>query len=216
MCAKTPSREYPFFSQTAQAATSEIAAAFFLSQDELFDRQTRITEWRSRLADDREISKRISQGDADSFDAFYRENAPRLQVFLRQIIGNPQAAEDIVQETFTQIWNRPNGFQPERAPLRAYLYGIGRKRAADWWRKQRPSNQASEDQVSVCQAETVSIVGDAFRRLAAEQRTLLWLREVEGQSYAELAVILEIPVGTVRSRLFAAREALRKVWLSTR
>ena len=216
MCAKTPSREYPFFSQTAQAATSEIAAAFFLSQDELFDRQTRITEWRSRLADDREIWKRISQGDADSFDAFYRENAPRLQMFLRQIIGNPQAAEDIVQETFTQIWNRPNGFQPERAPLRAYLYGIGRKRAADWWRKQRPSNQASEDQVSVCQAETVSIVGDAFRRLAAEQRTLLWLREVEGQSYAELAVILEIPVGTVRSRLFAAREALRKVWLSTR
>ena len=190
--------------------------SFFLSQDELFDRQTRITEWRSRLADDREIWKRISQGDADSFDAFYRENAPRLQVFLRQIIGNPQAAEDIVQETFTQIWNRPNGFQPERGPLRAYLYGIGRKRAADWWRKQRPSDRASEDQVSVCQAETVSIVGDAFRRLAEEQRTLLWLREVEGQSYAELAVILEIPVGTVRSRLFAAREALRRVWLSTR
>ena len=218
---KTGVRENPFprisfLSQTARAATSEIAAAFFLSQDELFDRQTRITQWRSRLADDREIWKRISQGDADSFDAFYRENAPRLQVFLRQIIGNPQAAEDIVQETFTQIWNRPNGFQPERGPLRAYLYGIGRKRAADWWRKQRPSDRVSEDQVSVCQAETVSIVGDAFRRLAEEQRTLPWLREVEGQSYAELAVILEIPVGTVRSRLFAAREALRRVWLSTR
>jgi RNA polymerase sigma-70 factor (ECF subfamily) len=166
------------------------------------------------LADDRELWKRISQGDADSFDAFYRENAPRLQVFLRQITGNRQAAEDIMQETFTQIWSRPNGFQPERGTLRAYLYGIGRKRAADWWRKQGDSDLATGDQGSISQTETVSIVGDAFRRLAEEQRALLWLREVEGQSYAELAVILEIPVGTVRSRLFAAREALRRIWLN--
>lgn len=166
------------------------------------------------MADDRELWKRISQGDADSFDAFYRENAPRLQVFLRQITGNRQAAEDIMQETFTQIWSRPNGFQPERGTLRAYLYGIGRKRAADWWRKQGDSDLATGDQGSISQTETVSIVGDAFRRLAEEQRALLWLREVEGQSYAELAVILEIPVGTVRSRLFAAREALRRIWLN--
>ena len=168
------------------------------------------------MADDREIWKRISQGDADSFDAFYRENAPRLEVFLRQVLGNPQAAEDVMQETFTQIWNRPNGFQPERGTLRAYLYGIARKRAADWWRRQGFSDRASEDQVSVCQTENSSIVGDSFRRLAEDQQTLLWLREVEGQSYTELAVILEIPVGTVRSRLFAAREALRRIWLNRR
>jgi RNA polymerase sigma factor (sigma-70 family) len=117
------------------------------------------------LADDRELWKRISQGNADSFDAFYRENAPRLQVFLRQFIGDRQAAEDIVQETFTQIWNRPSGFHPERGTLRAYVYGIARKRAADWWRKQGPSDRASEDRVSVCKTETVLIVGDAFRRL---------------------------------------------------
>ena len=66
------------------------------------------------------------------------------------------------------------------------------------------------------QAEISSLIGDAFKRLDTEQRTLLWLREVEGQSYAELAKILEIPVGTVRSRLFAAREALRTIWLSER
>ena len=194
----------------------ESVAAFFLSLDEPFDRETRITEWRSRLADDREIWKKISQGDADSFDTLYRENAPRLLLFVRRVIGDPQAAEDVVQEMFTQIWNRPNGFQPERGTLLAYLYGIAGKRAADWWRKQGPSDRASEDQVSVCQTETVSIVGDAFRRLPEEQRKLLWLREVEGRSYAEIAVILEIPVGTVKSRLFAAREALRRIWLNTR
>ena len=80
------------------------------------------------MADDREIWKRISQGNADAFDAFYRENAPRLLVFLRQVYANPQAAEDIVQETFTQIWTRRNGFQPERGffvPISTGLRGSG-------------------------------------------------------------------------------------------
>jgi RNA polymerase sigma-70 factor (ECF subfamily) len=167
------------------------------------------------LPDDRELWEKIVKGDAASFDAFYRENAPRLQAFLRQVVGNPQAAEDVAQETFIQIWSRPNGFQPERGALRAYLYGIGRKRAAEWWRKQSPREQESESAVSIAHSETASVVGDAFGRLPEEQRTLLWLREVEGQSYAELATILEIPIGTVRSRLFAAREALRTIWRGT-
>ena len=67
-----------------------------------------------------------------------------------------------------------------------------------------------------CKAETQSLIGNAFDKLPAEQRTLLWLREVEGQSYAELAEILEIPEGTVRSRLFAARKALRQIWHTAR
>jgi len=62
--------------------------------------------------------------------------------------------------------------------------------------------------------ETSSLLSDALSHLSEEQRSLLWLREVERLSYGELAHALEIPVGTVRSRLFAAREALRKVWRS--
>lgn len=168
------------------------------------------------MANDREIWERISRRDADAFDAFYKENAPRLQAFLRQFVGNRQAAEDVVQETFTQVWRQPNGFQPERGTLRAYLFGIGRKRAAEWWRRQKPSDDVTEDRAEACDTEIHSIVSDIFRRLPEEQRILLWLREVEGQSYAELAATLEIPVGTVRSRLFAAREALRKIWQSKR
>jgi RNA polymerase sigma-70 factor (ECF subfamily) len=91
---------------------------------------------------------------------------------------------------------------------------MARKRAAEWWRKQKPTEELAEEREDGArnQAEVRSAVGDAFRRLPAEQRALLWLREVEGQSYAELAASLGVPVGTVRSRLFAAREALRAVW----
>jgi RNA polymerase sigma-70 factor (ECF subfamily) len=170
--------------------------------------------WRKKLTDDEEVWKKISNADAAAFDAFYRESAPRLRAFLRHIVGNPQAAEDVAQDAFTQIWIRPNGFQPERGSLRGYLYGIARKRAAEWWRNQTPSDGAAGPEPSDCKTEAASVMGDALARLPEEHRALLWLREVEGQSYAELAVILEIPIGTVRSRLFAAREALRKIWRS--
>jgi RNA polymerase sigma-70 factor (ECF subfamily) len=173
------------------------------------------------MADDQEIWKRISQGDERAFEDFYSQTAPRLQIFLRQIVGSQEAAEDIAQETYSRLWNRLNGYKPEVGQLRAYLYGAARKQAVDWWRKQSSSQRASGDQTVeeiavACQAEKSSIVEDAFRRLPTDQRALLWLREVEGQSYEELAEILEIPIGTVRSRLFAAREALRRIWHDNR
>ena len=164
------------------------------------------------MTDDRELWERICRGDARAFDALYRTHAPKLEGFLRQILGSRQAAEDVMQETFTQIWQRPNGFEPERGSLSSYLFGAGRKRAAEWWRKRDAQSTALWNEPTECKTETASIVSDAFARLPEEQRTLIWLREVEGQSYAELAEILEIPVGTVRSRLFAAREELRRVW----
>ena len=155
--------------------------------------------------------------DAVAFDAVYRENAPRLRAFLRQIVGSFQAAEDLTQEIFTQLWSRPNTFEPSRGSVRAFLFGIGRHRAADWWRCSKPEDPFEEPreqtQCAACDPERGSAIADALDHLPEEQRTLLWLREVEGQSYAELAVILDIPVGTVQSRLFMARQALREIWL---
>jgi RNA polymerase sigma-70 factor, ECF subfamily len=166
------------------------------------------------LAEDHELWERIRRGEAQAFDSFYREMGPRLLGFLRQMVGNRQAAEDVMQETFTQMWRSPNGFAPERGTLRTYVFGVARKRVAEWWRNRGSADGGAIEERTECKTETASLVGDAFQRLPEEQRSLLWLREVEGQSYAELAQILEVPVGTVRSRLFTAREELRKVWHS--
>ena len=168
------------------------------------------------MAEEYELWERIRRGEAQAFDAFYREMGPQLLGYLRQIVGNCQAAEDVMQETFTQMWRSPNGFTPERGTLRAYLFGVARKCAAEWWRKRGSVDGSPIEEPAECKNEIASLVGDALQRLPEEQRSLLWLREVEGQSYAELAQILEIPVGTVRSRLFSAREELRMVWYATR
>ena len=167
------------------------------------------------MTNDPELWRQIHRGNAEAFESFYRETAPRLRAFLQHAVGNPQTAEDLMQETFTQVWRQPNGFQPERGSLRAYLYGIARKRAAEWWRAQNPQGKEIEHNPVMERGEIISVLGDALARLPEEQRMLLWLREVEGQSYAELAEVLAIPVGTVKSRLFAAREALREIWNST-
>ena len=159
--------------------------------------------------DDRQLWEGIRRKDASAFDALYRTYGAGLQGFLKQLLGNRQTAEDVTQETFASIWQHANGFDPERGTLRSYVFGAGRKRAAEWWRKQRPQSLSAREPAEACKAETQSLIGNAFDKLPPEQRNMLWLREVEGQSYAELAEVLGIPEGTVRSRLFAARKALR-------
>jgi RNA polymerase sigma-70 factor, ECF subfamily len=168
------------------------------------------------MTHDGDLWERIRQGDARVFEDFYQQNAPKLKGFLRQLLGHTQTAEDVTQEAFLQLWRRPNGFHPEDGSLRAYLFGIGRKCAAEWWRQRKAEMQEPVAPSERALHETASLVDDAFSRLDAEQRSLLWLREVEGQSYEELAHILGIPLGTVRSRLFTAREKLRSIWRGER
>jgi len=165
------------------------------------------------LLEDEELWNRIVGGDARQFSGWYQMQAPRLKIFLRHLLGSEQVAEDVMQETFTQIWRRPVGYEAGRGSLRAWLYGAARRRAAEWRRKQKPEEAMESEPAQASGIERSSMLADAMARLSAEQRTLLWLREVEGHSYQELAEILDIPVSTVRSRLHAAREALRQLWL---
>jgi len=189
---------------------------------ELFPPSARISQWRRYLHNDRELWKRISAGDADAFEAWYRETAPRLRAFLHRRTGSPQSADDLMQDIYTQIWCRPQGFDPDRGTLRVWLFGIAHKQAAEWWRRQRPVDSIDQDmqplegEPSQPLSETRSIVADALKRLTADERSIIWLREIEGRSYAELATILDIPLGTVRSRLFAARQSLRAIWQGAR
>jgi RNA polymerase sigma-70 factor (ECF subfamily) len=164
------------------------------------------------MPSDDELWQKVRKGDADAFADFYRAYAPPLRRFLHWYLGNSQAEEDVAQETFLQLWRTPNGFNPARAPLKRYLFGMARKRAADWWRR-RPST--TPDAVPECQmpaAEAGTLLENTLAQLDPESRTLVWLRHAEGYSYVELAEILQIPLGTVRSRLFTARERLRQVW----
>jgi len=162
---------------------------------------------------ERELWERLKRGDAGAYGGFYRQHAARLQAFLRRYLGDAKAAEDVAQEAFLQLWQNPDGFNPAGATLRAYLFGIATKRAADWWRHRAREERAAASCQAKLPSEAASLMEDALARLEPEPRSLLWLREVEGYSCAELAAMLDIPLGTVKSRLFAARGQLRCIWM---
>ena len=148
--------------------------------------------------------------DAAAFGRLYQQQGASIRQFLRLALRDRFAADDLTQETFLHLWRRPSAFDPGRGNIKAYLLGIARKKAADWWRRHRPH---SPEAPATARAETEPLaIRQALEQLPEDLRTVLWLREAEGYSYEELAKILRIPSGTVRSRLHSARQQLRKVW----
>jgi len=159
------------------------------------------------------LQSQMTGRDSAVFERAYLDHFPRVRGFLRVYLGNNAAVEDVAQDTFLQLWLHPHRFDPARSSLKTYLLGIARKKAADWWRHSQPDADAGPEQASQPQGDALPLQ-DALAQLDPELRNVLWLREAEGYSYEELAGILDIPVGTVKSRLFGAREQLRRIWNS--
>ncbi|RYJ00149.1 MAG: sigma-70 family RNA polymerase sigma factor [Acetobacteraceae bacterium] len=141
---------------------------------------------------------------------------PRLRRFARVLTRGGDQADDLVQETLLRAITAQAQFEPG-TNLRAWLFTILRHaRAAAARRAARsPIMEAEtlpESAVSGGQEERQAMrdVATAFRQLASIHREALWLVVVEGLDYAEAARILNVPPGTLRSRLSRAREALRQ------
>jgi len=163
------------------------------------------------MREDDELWAQVVGHNAEAFEEFYQSLYPRVRRFLMICLGNVSAIDDVAQDTFLQLWHRPQGFDPSRSTLKTYLFGIARKKAADWWRHQ----SRSESPPAAAASEGVGsslLLKDAFEQLRPESQSVLWLREIEGYSYDELARILDVPLGTVKWRLFEARQELRRVW----
>lgn len=128
------------------------------------------------------------------------------------------AAEDAAQETFVKAWLALPRFRESAGSLRGWLCRIAANAATDLHRRARPAAELGEDVASreaspAEQAEVderAQVVRQALAQLPPASRTALVLREYEGLSYAEIADTLDIPLGTVMSRLNYARGRLRE------
>lgn len=147
------------------------------------------------------------------------ELLPRLRRFARSLAGNPDDADDVVQVALERALQRASQWREDAGGLDAWMFGIVRNAWLDEVRaRQRRGRMfvAGEDGDTVGVAAVdayleVMSVEAAMARLPLEQREAVALVLVEGLSYREAATMLEVPVGTLTSRLARGRQALQRM-----
>ena len=150
-------------------------------------------------------------GSACNLDELYRTVGPRLLVYFQQRLRNEHTAKDLLQETFAAVVRRPDGLRLSASP-RAYLFGIARNLSAEAHRRFRPSEELPLELPGETPPQDdprLEAVREAISKLNPALREIMELRLQSELSYEEIAEVLDIPVGTVRSRLHHAVKQLR-------
>ena len=176
------------------------------------------TASRDGACDDAASLGRIGQGDEDAMAAFYRAHSRVVLAQVLLVVGERALAEEILQDTMLAVWRGAGSFRGESS-VRSWVIGIARRQTRDRLRARRLrvvddtflAEQAGSgpgpDVLALDRAELAEVMS-AIRELAASHRELLGLVFGSGLSLPEVAGVLDIPVGTVKSRLTAARAAL--------
>ena len=159
---------------------------------------------------DEQLMMEFRGGAADAFTELFERYRHPIYGFFRRRVDQPARAEELAQETFLAVVKAAKRYQPS-ARFRTYLYGIAMKLLMAERRKAGRETEAITDNVAAHNSapDAAIWIRRAVEALGPEHREALMLREYEQLSYEEIAALLEIPVNTVRSRLFRARAALK-------
>ena len=178
---------------------------------------------------DQQLVKRVQQGDKRAFDLLVIKYQHKIVAIVGRYIRDSFEVHDVVQEAFIKAYRALANFRGESA-FYTWLYRIAINTAKNHLvaRGRRPpssdvdvdeaeyygGSQALKDidtpEHNLFRDELQEVVNDAIRDLPEDLRTAVTLRELEGLSYEEIAEVMGCPVGTVRSRIFRAREAIDK------
>lgn len=174
------------------------------------------------------LVRRVGTGDEDAFRTLYRRCQGPVYRFALHMSGKPEIAEDITQEVFLTLIRDGDRFDPSRGVLQAYLLGIGRNLLLRRFEKERvfvafPGSREGDESgpqtkmehanlvvpaVDLLRNERIRRVRDAVLRLPANYREVVVLCDLQELSYEEAASVLQVAVGTVRSRLHRGRNLL--------
>lgn len=166
---------------------------------------------------DETLLARVAQGDVDAFQIFYQRHAGRVLAYARQIGRDDSIAEDIVQEVFTAVWTRAGTFRPDRGDAAGWLYVLLRNKLVDHWRRHggRHGEELPEDAALAAAVQDGSdarlIVRQALSRVDPGPREAIEMAYFGGLTYEETAGQLNLPVGTLKSRIRKGLQAMREM-----
>lgn len=180
----------------------------------------------SGFIDDQGLIEACRAGETEAFGILVRRYQDRLYPTVLRLTGCAEDAQDLLQETFLRAFEKLGKFHGDSAFF-TWLYRIAINLALSGRRKRRPvgrsggktldengigpvvDHRSSDPSLPLEHAERDQIIQDALNALAADHRAVVVMKEYDGLRYEEIAAILGIPVGTVRSRLHRARCELR-------
>ena len=169
-------------------------------------------------ADEADVA-RARAGDTAAFAALVRRHQDRVFGFILRMLDARDEAMELTQDVFVKAWQALPGWRPE-ARFSTWLLQIARNAALDQLRRRRVVQFAPLDdgmdvadtapgpEARYASRQRQALLENALQQIAAEHREILLLREIEDLSYGELAAVLGIAEGTVKSRLARARAAL--------
>jgi RNA polymerase sigma-70 factor (ECF subfamily) len=179
-------------------------------------------------SDDRELVHACRAGKTEAFGVLITRYQTRLFPTLHRLLGSVEDAEDILQDTFVRAYEKLDQFQGDSS-FYTWIYRIAVNLALSGHRKRRvrsllrivhqriddggaqpvDTSLESDPSFPLERAETEKLVQDALNHLGPEHRAVIVLKDFDGRRYEEISSILEVPIGTVRSRLHRARWELR-------
>ena len=194
----------------------------------------------NQAAADQELMRRVVSGDESAFSSFYNRLAPGLFSLIYHILQDQKASEDVLQESFVQMWKKAGTYDAERSSVFTWAVMIARNKAIDRARARQRRTRATE--AAVAEAETLS--GDAvhgkgppvgavpatdkvaeqnddrqriraaLHEIGDAQREVITLAFFSGLTQSEISAKLSAPLGTVKARirrgLLALRDILRR------
>jgi RNA polymerase sigma-70 factor (ECF subfamily) len=163
---------------------------------------------------DEELMQAFKRGEALAFRELFDRYKNPIYGFVRRRVDDPSRAEEITQDVFLALVQQQKNYEV-RASFRTFLYRIALNRVASERRKMAEAPALDPEVAVGGDIGVVQQVREALARLEPEQREIVMLREYQGLSYQEIAQVLNVPVGTVRSRLFRAKLALRELLAPT-
>lgn len=177
----------------------------------------------------------VARGDSRALEQIYDRYSRGVFSLAVRLLGDATAAEEVVQETFLKVWRQPGAYQPSRGRLLPWLLGVAHHQAVDMLRRRQleqrhraatgPANTGLSDaldhlgltssdedpQLRADSFDQRKAIGRALAALPREQREPLELAYYRGMTQYEVATLLGVPLGTIKTRMRLGLQQLRKV-----